>query len=237
MLFLDEPKYLIRLTKMNASFTEENYLKAVYHLSADDDHYVNTNQIALVLNTKAASVTDMMKKLSDKNLLNYKPYQGVNLTNTGRTIALKVIRRHRLWELFLVEKLDFGWDEVHDLAEQLEHVQSVELVNRLDKFLDFPNYDPHGDPIPNDNGVIKCSHLKPIAALTAGEAGTIAGVKEHSSVFLQYLEKMDLVIGKKISVKEVIAYDETVVVTIENNQKINIGKEAAQNILIHNEQL
>ncbi|MVN23351.1 metal-dependent transcriptional regulator [Mucilaginibacter arboris] len=217
---------------MQASFTEENYLKAIYHLSEEGRQQVNTNRIAMVLNTKPASVTDMLKKLSEKNLLNYTRYQGVSLTDPGRNIALKVIRKHRLWEFFLVEKLNFGWDEVHDLAEQLEHIQSVELINRLDSFLGFPEYDPHGDPIPKDNGTIKCYDLKPISALHVGETGTIAGVREHSPLFLQYLEKMNLVIGKKISMEEVIAYDETVVITTENNQKINISKAAAKNILI-----
>ncbi len=215
---------------MNASFTEENYLKAIYHLSEEGKQQVNTNQIASVLNTKAASVTDMLKKLSAKNLIDYARYQGVFLTEEGKVIALKIVRKHRLWELFLVEKLDFGWDEVHDLAEQLEHIQSVELVNRLDKFLGFPENDPHGDPIPNDNGTIKCINLKPVAALNPGEAGTIAGVKEHSPLFLQYLEKLGLVIGKKVT--EVIAYDETVIINTENNQKINISKAAATNILL-----
>lgn len=217
---------------MDASFTEENYLKAIYHLSLHDDEQVNTNRIAAVLNTKPASVTDMMKKLSDKNLLHYTRYQGVNLTEPGKTIALKVIRKHRLWELFLVEKLNFGWHEVHELAEQLEHIQSVELVNRLDKFLGFPEHDPHGDPIPNDKGTIKSINLKPLAALKAGETGAIAGVKEHSPLFLQYLEKMDLIIGKKINVEELIAYDETVIISTESKQKINISKEAAKNILV-----
>jgi len=217
---------------MNTSFTEENYLKAIYHLAADEGQQVNTNQIASVLNTKAASVTDMLKKLSGKNLINYARYQGVGLTAEGKSIALKIIRKHRLWELFLVEKLAFGWHEVHDLAEQLEHVQSTELVNRLDQFLGFPEYDPHGDPIPDNSGTIKCYDMKPVTALNAGETGTIAGVKEHSALFLQYLEKMDLKIGKEISVEEVIPFDETVVICIENGQKINISKEAAKNILI-----
>lgn len=139
---------------MDTSFTEENYLKAIYHLSADESKQVNTNQIAAILNTKAASVTDMLKKLSGKNLIDYERYQGVGLTDTGKTIALKIIRKHRLWEYFLVEKLSFGWDEVHDLAEQLEHIPSSELTDRLDEFLGFPKYDPHGDPIPDQSGAI-----------------------------------------------------------------------------------
>lgn len=221
---------------MDTSFTEENYLKAIYHLSIDDSQQVNTNQIATVLNTKAASVTDMLKKLSGKNLIHYERYQGVGLTVSGKTIALKIIRKHRLWEYFLVEKLAFGWDEVHELAEQLEHVQSAALVDRLDEFLGFPKYDPHGDPIPDQSGAIKCAEMKSIAALIAGETGTISGIKEHSSSFLQYLEKMNLKIGKKICVEEVLPFDETVIIRTENNEKINISKAAAKHILINYEQ-
>lgn len=222
---------------MDTSFTEENYLKAIYHLSADESKQVNTNQIATVLNTKAASVTDMLKKLSNKNLINYARYQGVDLTAEGRIIALKIIRKHRLWEYFLVEKLAFGWDEVHDLAEQLEHIQSPELINRLDKFLEFPKYDPHGDPIPDQTGIINCVEMKSIDTLNAGDAGIISGIKEHSSSFLKYLEKMNLKIGKKITVDEILPYDETVIIRTENSEKINISKAAAKHILINYEQL
>ncbi len=221
---------------MDTSFTEENYLKAIYHLSAENSQQVNTNQIASVLNTKPASVTDMVKKLSGKNLIYYQRYQGVVLTEEGKTIALKIIRKHRLWEYFLVEKLAFGWDEVHEMAEQLEHIQSAKLINRLDEFLGFPANDPHGDPIPDQNGQTKSCLAKPVAALAFGDTGTISGVKEHSTLFLQYLEKMGLRIGKKICVEEIIAFDETVVISIENGQKINISKEAAKNILIQHEQ-
>ncbi len=222
---------------MDTSFTEENYLKAIYHLAANESKPVNTNQIAMVLNTKAASVTDMLKKLSAKNLIDYERYQGVGLTDSGKLIALKIIRKHRLWEYFLVEKLAFGWDEVHDLAEQLEHIQSSELVNRLDEFLGFPKYDPHGDPIPDQSGTIKCVEMKSIALLNAGDTGIIAGIKEHSSSFLQYLEKMDLKIGKKICVEEIIPFDETVILSTENGEKINVSKAAAKYILINDEQL
>lgn len=217
---------------MDTSFTEENYLKAIYHLSAENQKAVNTNQIAAVLNTKAASVTDMLKKLSAKNLIDYERYQGVSLTDEGNMIALKIIRKHRLWEFFLVEKLAFGWDEVHELAEQLEHIQSTKLINRLDEFLGFPTVDPHGDPIPDQNGNIEKCSVKTVSNLSLGESGTISAVKEHSALFLQYLEKMDLKIGRKICVEEIIAFDETVIIRLENSEKINISKEAAKNILI-----
>ena len=220
---------------MNTSFTEENYLKTIYHLSAENHRAVNTNQIASVLNTKPASVTDMLKKLAAKNLIDYERYQGVSLTANGKTIALKIIRKHRLWEFFLVEKLAFGWDEVHELAEQLEHIQSVELIDRLDNFLGFPATDPHGDPIPDQNGKLKKCSVKTVSNLISGENGTVSGVKEHSALFLQYLEKMNLKIGRKIQVEEIIAFDETVIIRLENNEKINLSKEAAKNILINHE--
>lgn len=222
---------------MDTSFTEENYLKAIYHLCGKDNGQANTNRIAAILNTKAASVTDMIKKLSAKNLIDYERYQGVSLTEEGKIIALKIIRKHRLWEFFLVEKLAFGWDEVHELAEQLEHIQSTKLINRLDEFLAFPATDPHGDPIPDQHGKIKNTPVKTVSNLKLGDAGTISGVKEHSAAFLQYLEKMNLVIGRKICVEEIIAFDETVVIRLENSEKLNISKAAAKNILINNEQL
>ncbi len=220
---------------MDTSFTEENYLKAIFHLSAENSKPVNTNQIAAVLNTKAASVTDMLKKLSAKNLLDYERYQGVSLTENGKIIALKIIRKHRLWEFFLVEKLAFGWDEVHELAEQLEHIQSTKLINRLDEFLGFPRVDPHGDPIPDQHGKLEKCSVKTVSNLGLGEGGTISGVKEHSAIFLQYLEKINLKIGRKLCVEEIIAFDETVIIRIDNDEKINISKEAAKNILINHE--
>src|ERR1700709_788933 len=170
------------------TFTEENYLKAIYHLSLQSTS-VSTNQIAAALNTKAASVTDMLKKLAEKELINYTKYQGVTLTAPGEKIAINIIRKHRLWEYFLVEKLNFKWDEVHDVAEELEHISSKELVNRLDEFMGNPKYDPHGDPIPDSNGLFKSHELKPVAALAVNENGIISGVRDHTTSFLQYLEK------------------------------------------------
>src|ERR1700761_4827397 len=146
------------------TLAEENYLKAIYHLSLNDVN-VSTNQIAAALNTKAASVTDMLKKLADKELINYEKYQGVTLTGAGEKIALHIIRKHRLWEYFLVEKLNFKWDQVHDMAEELEDIFSKELTDRLDEFMGYPKYDPHGDPIPDCNGHFKKHELKPVSAL------------------------------------------------------------------------
>ncbi len=212
------------------TLAEENYLKAIYHLSLNDAN-VSTNQIAAALNTKAASVTDMLKKLADKLLINYAKYQGVSLTPAGEKIAVNIIRRHRLWEYFLVEKLNFKWDEVHDMAEEMEHISSVELIDRLDKFMGYPGHDPHGDPIPDREGKFKTNHLKCIAELDVDDCGTVSGVRDHSPAFLQYLERLQLTIGRKIFVKEIINYDRSVVLTVEG-ANINISREVADNLLI-----
>ena len=212
------------------TLAEENYLKSIYHLSLNDAN-VGTNQIAAALNTKAASVTDMLKKLADKELINYEKYQGVTLTNTGEKIALHIIRKHRLWEYFLVEKLNFKWDEVHEMAEEMEHISSVELIDRLDKFMDYPKHDPHGDPIPDRDGNFKKHELKPIASLNVNESGVISGVRDHSPTFLQYLEKQQLVIGKKIKVTDIIEYDNSMILQVENITT-HISREVAKNLLI-----
>lgn len=214
------------------SYTEENYLKAIYHLSANGIESVSTNSIAAVMNTKAASVTDMLKKLFEKKLINYARYQGVSLTNEGRLIAVSIVRKHRLWEFFLVEKLQFKWDEVHDVAEELEHITSAELVDRLDKYLGYPKYDPHGDPIPDVNGRFNQNELKPIAAMLMNETGIIMGVREHLPPFLQYLEKMRLTIGNRITVIEVVDYDQSVVIQLNNTDTFSISRDVAKNILV-----
>ena len=221
---------MIRFVEMN-SYTEENYLKSIYHLSLSNEESVSTNSIAAALNTKAASVTDMLKKLADKKLINYTKYQGVTLTEEGNGIAINIVRKQRLWEYFLVEKLNFKWDEVHELAEELEHITSVELVDRLDKFLNFPKYDPHGDPIPDNTGRIKKHELIPISALKDGDKGIIMGVREHTPVFLQYLEKMNLTIGKHIQLIEVVAFDASVILKV-NKETVSLSRDAAKNILV-----
>jgi DtxR family Mn-dependent transcriptional regulator len=212
------------------TLTEENYLKAIYKLSVQTGN-VSTNQIAASLATKASSVTDMLRKLADKLLINYTRYQGVSLTQTGEKVAVNIIRRHRLWEYFLVEKLNFKWDEVHDMAEEMEHISSTELIDRLDEFMGFPARDPHGDPIPDCNGNFKINDLKPISAMPVHSGGIISGVRDHSSAFLQYLEKQELTIGKKITVKEIISYDNTVVLQL-GNKNLHISRDVANNLLI-----
>lgn len=212
------------------TLAEENYLKAIFKLSQITEN-VSTNQIAAELATKASSVTDMLRKLAEKLLINYTRYQGVSLTQTGEKVAINIIRRHRLWEYFLVEKLHFKWDEVHAMAEEMEHISSNELIDRLDEFMGFPSRDPHGDPIPDSKGNFKKNDLKPISAVDVNTCGIISGVKDHSTAFLQYLEKQGLTIGKRITVKEIITYDNAVILQMEN-KGIQISRDVAINLLI-----
>lgn len=212
------------------SLAEENYLKAIYKLEAQSAS-VSTNQIAGILQTKASSVTDMLRKLAEKQLINYTRYQGVNLTAEGEKVAINIVRKHRLWEYFLVEKLNFKWDEVHDMAEEMEHISSTELIDRLDEFMGFPTHDPHGDPIPDSKGIFKPNDLKPISAIAVNGGGVVSGVRDHSSEFLRYLEKQQLTIGKRIAVKEIISYDNTVVLQMDNKE-IHISRDVANNLLI-----
>lgn len=213
------------------SKSEENYLKAIYHLQTIAKHGVSTNAIAGEMQTKPSSVTDMVKKLADKNLVNYVKYKGTSLTPKGNKAALGVIRKHRIWEVFLLEKLDFQWDEVHEIAEQLEHIKSQELINRLDKFLGHPDYDPHGDPIPDKNGNIKSSDKKLLAELKKGNQGQLVGVRETSPDFLQFLDKRNIAIGSKIKVLGKEFFDGSMVIQVQKEQFF-ISKKIAENLYI-----
>jgi len=213
------------------SFTEENYLKAIYKLSMTAANGVSTNAIADMLTTKPSSVTDMIKKLAEKKLISYQKYQGVNLTKKGQEIAVSIIRNHRLWEVFLVEKLNFKWDEVHDLAEDLEHINTHKLTARLDEFLEFPRFDPHGDPIPDKDG--KIMHHKDIVLsdLKKGEKGIVVGVKEHSKSYLNYLEQLQLILGTEIEVVEIIEFDATMKILVKN-KTIVVSHQASKNLIV-----
>lgn len=217
---------------MMYSFTEENYLKAIYKLSEQDHSHVSTNAIADVLETKAASVTDMIKKLSDKKLLKYEKYRGVSLTEKGRMVAIGTVRKHRLWEVFLFEKLQFGWDEVHDIAEQLEHIRSEALTDKLDDFLGNPTHDPHGDPIPSRTGEIKQSNFTLLADAPAGKSMVMSGVADHSAVFLQHLNKIQIGLGCKMEVLERNEYDGSMEVKLSNKNRLHLSKEVSKNILV-----
>lgn len=211
------------------SLSEENYLKAIYHLEHAGKGGVSTNALAEGMETKASSVTDMVKKLSDKKLVNYRKYQGVKLSDLGRKTAVDIIRKHRLWEVFLVEKLNFSWDEVHEVAEQLEHIKSEKLIQELDRFLEYPRRDPHGDPIPNAEGKFVVSNQMILAELETGETGMCVGVKDSSADFLQYLDKNKISLGKEITVLEKENFDRSMLIEIDGKE-IRISQEVSCNL-------
>ena len=213
------------------TLSEENYLKAIFHLSNQDNQAVSTNAIARKMETKASSATDMIKKLSEKDFVAYQKYRGVKLTNNGRLAAAAVIRKHRLWEVFLVDKLHFSWDEVHDVAEQLEHIKSEKLTQELDSFLDYPTKDPHGDPIPDSKGKIPSTKKLLLAKVNQSQSCICVGVKDSSSEFLQYLDKYNIALGTNIDVLSKESYDESMTVKINNIKRL-ISKEVAQNLFV-----
>ena len=203
----------------NYSISEENYLKAIFHLQTEDGS-VSTNALAEKLQTKPASVTDMMKKLSSKNLLHYKPYYGFTLTSDGKRIALGIIRRHRLWEYFLYEKLHFGWEEVHQIAEELEHVSSKKLIDKLDEFLGFPKFDPHGDPIPDNKGKVDTIEQININELPLSKKAIVVNVSNQTKPLLDELAIMNIAIGTTLEVKKKSEYDGSLIVLIKNKRKL-----------------
>jgi DtxR family Mn-dependent transcriptional regulator len=209
--------------------SEENYLKAVYHLEGSPKGNVTTNAIADLMQTKPSSVTDMVKKLSEKGLLHYKKYQGVSLTESGTKKALLIIRKHRLWETFLVEKLDFSWDEVHEVAEQLEHIKSEKLIDQLDQFLEFPQTDPHGDPIPDKNGEVAEQHSKLLSLLPIHSTSVCVGVRDTSASFLNYLDKNKIALGDRIKILGRETFDESLHVEI-GDRKLHLSNRIASNL-------
>ena len=211
--------------------SEENYLKAIYHLTQVMPKGVNTNAIAASLDTKASSVTDMIKKLAEKELVTYQKYQGVNLTELGKLSAKMIIRKHRLWEVFLVEKLGFTWDEVHEVAEELEHIQSGKLINQLDQFLGSPSYDPHGDPIPNAKGEIQLENKWLLSEIEVGLKVTCIGVKDSSADFLKYLDKQKIALGTTLQLLEKESFDGTLKIGI-GNQVLVISDKIANNLFV-----
>jgi DtxR family Mn-dependent transcriptional regulator len=214
------------------SLTEENYLKAIYRLSESGTKAVTTNEIAESIKTKAASVTDMIKKLSAKNLISYEKYYGVKILKAGKAEALMVIRKHRLWETFLVQKLQFNWDQVHEVAEQLEHIQSTLLIEKLDEFLGHPLTDPHGHPIPDKTG--KIIEVKQVVLSTCAmkKKLTVRAVKNGSPAFLQYLSKIGVYIGAGLSIVDRIEFDGSLEVLIDGKKKVFISRDAAENLMV-----
>jgi len=215
-----------------ATETEENYIKAIYKITEKNQGAAQTNAIAAHLSTSPASVTDMLKRLSSKDYFHYEKYKGVYLTSKGIKLATNLVRKHRLWEVFLVDKLNFSWDEVHELAEQLEHVDSDELITKLDDYLGNPKYDPHGDPIPNAEGKFTIRSQISLAFLPKGNSGIVVGVKEHDKVFLQYLNAKSIKLGTKIKVINNIEYDHSIDVIVDDTVEMNLTSKACNNLLI-----
>jgi DtxR family Mn-dependent transcriptional regulator len=213
------------------TISEENYIKVIYHLSQVSPKGVTTNAIAGTLDTKASSVTDMLKKLADKNWVSYQKYQGVSLTESGLLKAKMVVRKHRLWEVFLVEKLGFAWDEVHDIAEELEHIQSEALIARLDEFLGHPTFDPHGDPIPNAKGEMVKEERILLSEAQRNHTYRFIGVKDSSPGFLQYLDKQKIALGAPIELLEIEPFDHSICIRI-NEQELVLSQKIADNLYV-----
>ncbi|CAN5190212.1 metal-dependent transcriptional regulator [soil metagenome] len=219
---------------MNLSVSEENYIKSIYHLQLQSDK-VTTNELAKALSTKAASVTDMLKKLQKKKLIRYKKYYGFNLNEKGNRMALEIIRRHRLWEYFLVFKLGFEWDKVHTIAEEMEHVSSPELIKKLDAFLDHPTTDPHGDPIPDKNGDVPVIRQINLYGLEAKQQAVISSVSNQSAQMLEVLKHLEISIGAYIKVIKIFDFDSSVEVKIGKQQPCILSEQVAKNIFVYHD--
>ena len=213
------------------TLSEENYLKAILSINLNKKSVASTNEIANTLNTSAASVTEMVKKLQDKKLVIYEKYKGVNLSSNGRKKAIEILRKHRLWETFLVNKLGFNWSEVHDVAEQLEHIKSKKLTDKLNRFLNYPKFDPHGEPIPTKNGIIPTTNRITLSEMPVNTKGIIMGVSLDNKEFLEYLTKLNISIGTKVYAVDRISFDQSMKIKINNTIEY-ISKEIAQNVLI-----
>lgn len=214
------------------TFTEENYLKAIYNIYEKTKDIVSTNSIAEKLNTTPASVTDMIKKLASKDLIIYEKYKGSKLSQEGTKIATSLIRKHRLWETFLVDKLSFSWEEVHEIAEDLEHIHSERLINKLDEYLGFPKYDPHGDPIPNAEGKFTLREQQDLHKLEVGDQGLLIGVKNHDDSFLSYLNELGVSIGVHMEVLEKNEYDKSITVSIDQKSSAFMTEKVSKKLLL-----
>lgn len=215
------------------TITEENYLKALLHLSSSDqDHIgVGINQLAERLNVRPATVNNMVKRLRDKDLVEYERYGKINLTQQGRELGVQIIRKHRLWETFLFTKLDFSWDEVHEVAEQLEHIQSEKLIEKLDKFLEYPRFDPHGDEIPSKNGAYQIKEKKTLADCLPGTSCKVISVKDNDTDFLQHVDSLGIGINSDVEILSRFSFDGTLSLKV-NNENVSVSRKVAENIYI-----
>jgi len=210
----------------NYSQAEENYIKNIYHLQQATG-FVTTNELAAALSTKPASITEMLKKLKAKKLLHYEPYKEFQLSPQGKKTALGIVRKHRLWEFFLVEKLQFGWDEVHEVAEELEHISSKKLVDQLDAFLNYPRFDPHGDPIPDSNGKMSAQPQVNLTELPLNNQAEVSSVGSQSSELLELLKHKNITIGTRLEVKKKFSFDKSLELKLKSNITVNISEQLA----------
>ncbi|GMQ23776.1 metal-dependent transcriptional regulator [Algoriphagus sp. oki45] len=217
---------------MELTVAEENYLKAIYHLSDAGKKSVSTNDLAAEMKNKPASVSDMLRRLGEKEVIEYRKYYGLQITESGKRLALQTIRKHRLWEVFLVEKLNFAWDEVHEVAEQLEHIHSPLLIQRLDAYLNFPKFDPHGDPIPDEFGDVRSRPRVELAEMEINQTGQIVAVKDSSAAFLRYLDKVGAYIGARIKILDKVEFDGSLEILVDQKKNLFMSKEVASNILV-----
>jgi DtxR family Mn-dependent transcriptional regulator len=220
---------------MKVSSSKENYIKAIFHLQ-EADGIVTTNALARELDTRAASVTDMLKKLKTQKLLLYEKYQGFKLSPEGRKVALQIIRKHRLWEFFLVEKLSFGWEEVHEMAEELEHISSKKLVDRLDEFLGFPKSDPHGDPIPDSSGKISMKKQVSLLELRINIPCVVSNISDQSNEMLELLRHKGIALGTKLEVKKRFSFDNSVELKVKSLPSITVSENVAKNVFVTHEE-
>jgi DtxR family Mn-dependent transcriptional regulator len=216
------------------SASRENYLKTIFHLQSEKNT-VTTNEVAAALNTRPASVTDMLKKLKKQKLLLYEKYKGFRLSQEGKKVAVQIIRKHRLWEFFLVEKLQFRWDEVHEVAEELEHISSKKLIDRLDTYLNFPQTDPHGDPIPDSQGKFNIAPRQNLLSLPLNRLVQVSGITDQSTEILELLQHKNIGIGTRLEVKRKFPFDNSVELKILNKPLVTISEQVAKNILVENE--
>lgn len=214
------------------SYTEENYLKAIFKIGIENgSHEAGTNDLAFLLSITPASVNEMLKKLSEKKLVSYKKYEKTTLTDKGLYLAKDIIRKHRLWETFLYQKLEFSWDEVHEIAEELEHINSKKLINKLDKFLGYPKFDPHGDPIPNEKGEIPTVQKKLLSNIPEGQKCRMIAVKDNSPVFLQYASSLGLGLENQLKIISRQEFDGLTTIEIDGKQK-TVSKKFTDNIYV-----
>jgi len=218
---------------MKYSSSKENYLKAIFHLQ-EEEGMVTTNALAAELNTRAASVTDMLKKLKAQKLLLYEKYQGFRLTNEGRKVAIQIIRKHRLWELFLVEKLHFGWEEVHEIAEELEHISSRKLIDRLDEYLGFPTADPHGDPIPDAQGKLLSRNDISLMDFKINKMAEVTNISDQTPEMLDLLKHKNISLGTKLEIRKRFSVDNSVEIRIKNQSPVTISEHVAKNVFVKN---